>query len=123
MHLRDLGIRKLRFLYFLYVVFIFPYLANANSHIVFDDNVETHIANKILTHEENAVLEKFFQVLIEESEAGYVLLGEKPLCIYRYYKDPFFRLEDLKYVLALSEGVKVWKNLFSPNESKKYVFM
>ena len=43
-----------------------------------------------LTCEQSAVLHVFFQNLIKESEVGYVLFNEKPVCIQGFYtKDPF----------------------------------
>lgn len=89
-----------------------------------DENLillNSEIRKKRLNPDESAILEKFFQVLLEECEAGYVLLGEKPLCIYGYRKeavnDIFF--PDHKQSLALYEGGKIWKEHFLPNQNEK----
>ncbi len=67
--------------------------------------------------EESAILKKFFQILIEESEVGYVLLGKKPVCIHGFFsKDPFLVNTPIhKQSVALREGARIWKK----NNNKK----
>lgn len=66
-----------------------------------------------LSQEEYAVLNKFFQVLIEESEVGYVLQGNKPVCIHGFFnKDPFsVNTIPHRHSVALREGSRIWQQL------------
>ncbi len=71
-----------------------------------------------LSLEENAVLRKFFEVLIRESEVGYVLFNKKPVCIHGFYhKDPFaINTSSHKQSVALREGARIW-NKFTEKKS------
>ena len=77
----------------------------------------TCLAEKIdLSVEESCVLNQFFQVLIEDSEVGYVLLNKKPVCIHGFFnRDPFL-VDALahKHSVALREGARMWKELAPP---------
>jgi hypothetical protein len=66
---------------------------------------------KELSLEERSVLNKFFQVLIGESEVGYVLLDKKPVCIHGFFnKDPFLvNTTAHKHSVALREGARIWQ--------------
>lgn len=61
-------------------------------------------------HEE-AVLSEFFHTLLEESEAGYVLKGKKPVCINGFNLQDRFLTENAfhKMSVYLKEGANVWK--------------
>ncbi|MCC5831944.1 MAG: FKBP-type peptidyl-prolyl cis-trans isomerase [Chlamydiales bacterium] len=67
----------------------------------------------ILSQEKYAVLNKFFQILIEESEVGYVLQGNKPVCIHGFFnKDPFsVSTTPHRHSVALREGSRIWQQL------------
>lgn len=70
----------------------------------------TCFANELST-EDHVVLEKFFFTLFEHSEGGYVLFGNKPVCINGYYAiDQFFpgsiRHKESVY---LKEGTEICK--------------
>ncbi len=75
-----------------------------------------------LSLEESVVLKHFFQNLFEESEAGYVFFGKKPVCINAFfYKDPFLVRSPLhKQSVALREGSRIWNKI---NEGKSDVFV
>lgn len=66
-----------------------------------------------LNEEETAVLEKFFQILSEDSELGYVLYDKKPVCIHGFFhKDPFIvGTPTHKQSVALREGARIWRQL------------
>lgn len=66
-----------------------------------------------LTCEQSAVLHVFFQNLIKESEVGYVLFNEKPVCIQGFYtKDPFcVGFSSHIEATALKEGARIWKQI------------
>ena len=79
----------------------------------------TCLAEKIdLSVEESCVLNQFFQVLVEDSEVGYVLLNKKPVCIHGFFnRDPFL-VDALahKHSVALREGARIWKELAPPQK-------
>lgn len=66
-----------------------------------------------LTPNEAEILEKFFKVLIEKSEAGYVIAEQKPVCIHGYnFKEYFVGENDRHYSsVCLREGAKVLKKI------------
>ncbi len=69
------------------------------------------------TGEGSLVLEKFFRVMIGDSEGGYVLFDKKPVCIHRFHFQDCFLGENEKHRLSvyLREGAEQWKksNLLS----------
>jgi hypothetical protein len=71
-----------------------------------------------LSLEESAVLRKFFEILIRESEAGYVIFNKKPVCIHGFYcRDPFrVNTSVHKQSVALREGARIW-NKFNEKKS------
>ncbi len=71
-----------------------------------------------LSIEESAVLNRFFLVLVRDSEAGYVLLNKKPVSIVGFYrKDPFLVGSELhKQSVALKEGALLWNKLEIDNQ-------
>ena len=74
-------------------------------------------AEKIdLSVEESCVLNQFFQVLIKDSEVGYVLLNKKPVCIHGFFnRDPFLvNALAHKHSVALCAGARIWKELAPP---------
>src|SRR5262245_695821 len=66
-----------------------------------------------LSQEEFALLGEFFQVLIEESEVGYVLEGNKPVCIDGFFKNDPFSVGTVqhRHSVALREGARIWDRL------------
>jgi FKBP-type peptidyl-prolyl cis-trans isomerase len=68
-----------------------------------------------LSYQDKASLETFFRSILVNSEAGYVLLGEKPVCIEGIISDESFAfLVGTKYhqfSVELAEGLKVLKAL------------
>jgi len=68
---------------------------------------------RYLNAEETVVLEKFFRVLAEDSELGYVLYGKKPVCVHGFFsKDPFLvGTSTHKQSVALREGARIWREL------------
>lgn len=70
-----------------------------------------------LTQEQCAVLNKFFNILIEESELGFVMQGNKPVCIHGFFsKDPFsVNTISHRHSVALREGARIWKQLATSN--------
>ena len=70
-----------------------------------------------LSQEEWVVLREFFQVLFEESEAGYVLFNKKPVCIHGFFStDPFIANSSAhKHSVALREGARIWNRLGEKN--------
>lgn len=73
--------------------------------------------NQILTIEQSVVLDSFFRVLSDESEAGYVFFGKKPVCIHGFFcRDPFVVNSSIhKQAVTLKEGARIWKNLAIKN--------
>jgi hypothetical protein len=69
--------------------------------------------NQTLTVEQSVVLDNFFRVLSEESEAGYVFFGKKPVCIHGFFcRDPFIVGSPIhKQAITLKEGARIWKHL------------
>jgi FKBP-type peptidyl-prolyl cis-trans isomerase len=69
-------------------------------------------------------LAEFFHALLWGSEVGYVLYGEKPICI-----EPYITTFDItgKIMHHLStsifDGVRVWKQLSLLRESSKFIFI
>ncbi len=72
---------------------------------------------KPLSNVEKTSLKTFLRVLIEDSEAGYVLFDKKPVCIHAYYfKDPFcVSSENHREAVALREGALIWRKLKKEN--------
>lgn len=70
-------------------------------------------------------LTEFFHAMLWGSEVGYVLYGEKPVCIESYGEDYIDRTGTLMHHLTTSirEGVRVWKKHAFPNESSKFLFL
>lgn len=68
-----------------------------------------------LSYQDKAPLETFFRSILVNSEAGYVLLGEKPVCIEGIISDESFAfLVGTKYhqfSVDLAEGLKVLRGL------------
>lgn len=64
-----------------------------------------------LSLQDQAVLEKFFLTLIQDSEGGYVLAGNKPVCINGFKEKDYFlhESENHKTSVFLKEGVNVLK--------------
>lgn len=69
--------------------------------------------HQTLSLEQSSVLKKFFQVLTEDSEAGYVFYDMKPVCIHGYFCTDPFAVNSVahKQAVALREGACVWKQL------------
>lgn len=66
-----------------------------------------------ITGEQAAILTKFFEHLIKNSEAGYVIHGKKPVCINAYHLQDHFYGENESELASvyLREGALVWKAL------------
>ena len=66
-----------------------------------------------LSQEDVEVLKVFFQALVENSEAGYVFNGVKPVCLEGFFKeDPLYIDSSLhKQSVAYREGLKKWIKL------------
>ncbi len=67
--------------------------------------------------EHTAILNQFFHILTNESEAGYVFYNKKPVCIHGYFiKDPFLVNSEVhKQAVALRAGSYAWKKLSHNN--------
>ena len=70
-----------------------------------------------ISTEEFAILSKFFHVLVEESEVGYVLQGNKPACIHGFFKKDPFSVNTIphQHSVALREGARIWQRLAISN--------
>lgn len=57
------------------------------------------------------ILESFFRLMMTESEAGYVLFGEKPICFHAYPKHDIDIWGTTRHIenTILREGARVWK--------------
>ncbi len=67
-----------------------------------------------ISEEETVVLEHFFRALIEETEGGYVLYGQKPVCAHAFSKELFtINSPWHAHFVALREGARIWKKLSS----------
>lgn len=66
-----------------------------------------------ITGEQAAVLTKFYEQLVKNSEGGYVIEGKKPLCINGYHHQDQFNGESESNLASvhLREGALVWKEL------------
>ncbi|MDP1834893.1 MAG: FKBP-type peptidyl-prolyl cis-trans isomerase [Chlamydiales bacterium] len=73
-----------------------------------------------LSVEQETVLSTFVKTLLKDSEAGYVVLGQKPVCVEAYFsKDPLpVNSSAHKQSTALRAGAKIWKDLAdSPSDT------
>lgn len=59
------------------------------------------------------ILEKFFRTMVEDSEAGYVFYGHKPVCIHGFNARDYFLGENESHATStyLREGAKHWKQI------------
>lgn len=64
-------------------------------------------------YDQKITLREFFQVLIEDSEAGYVFLNQKPMCILGYSSEDNLSVNHLSHrnSVALRAGAQIWKQL------------
>jgi FKBP-type peptidyl-prolyl cis-trans isomerase len=64
-----------------------------------------------LSSNQGVVLEKFFRIMVENSEAGYVLYNKKPVCIHGYHlKDHFTQENDFHLEsVCIKEGALILK--------------
>ncbi len=64
-----------------------------------------------LSEQNKIVLKEFLRTLLENSEAGYVLYGKKPVCINGFNLKDRFRLETEAHKISvyLREGARIWK--------------
>lgn len=71
----------------------------------------------IIQQNQAIVLEEFFRTMLLQSEGGYVLLDQKPVCINGFYVvDKFYgENESHKEFVNLRVGAEVWKNFSSLN--------
>lgn len=78
-----------------------------------------------LSSQQSLVLEKFFRTMIEDSEGGYVLFGEKPVCIHGYCVEDYFfqRSERHKDSVNLREGALIWKNIKVTNITNQNIII
>lgn len=65
-----------------------------------------------LSREDAAILDVFFRALIEDSEGGYVLFNQKPICINGVLlkKSRIVTTPGHKMSVALHQGLATWKN-------------
>jgi len=66
-----------------------------------------------LSSEESSVLEKFFRVMLEKIEGGYVLFEKKPVCINGFHVRDDFTKECETHIASVfvREGAAKWKRL------------
>lgn len=66
-----------------------------------------------LSFQDKVTLEGFFRILLEHSEGGYVIYGEKPVCINGFRVRDSFTMESPNHYSSvyLREGAKTWKKL------------
>lgn len=76
-----------------------------------------------LTKSDALCLEKFFRVLLQDSEGGYVLFNKKPICIHGFNVVDNFYSEGTYHQthVCLKEGAKSWKKLASRLNSQNIV--
>lgn len=74
-----------------------------------------------LNEEEKHNLETFFHYLFENTTAGYVLYGEKPLtlCHYPSLENSSIDTPEYQEALMLEKGIETWNKL--PGKSNKYL--
>ncbi|MGE0198885.1 MAG: hypothetical protein AB7S94_09040 [Simkaniaceae bacterium] len=79
-----------------------------------------------LSTEEKCVLSSFFKTLLVDSEGGFVLLGEKPMCV-----EGVFSEENIivslgnklhKKSIYLKKGYQIWEK-FNTNEKNQNIFL
>lgn len=109
--MRSMGITMKRFI--LTLRLLFPILT---SFLASPLNA-THLH---LDAEEFAVLNVFFKTLLEESEAGYVMLNQKPMCIHGFFEDNRCSTDSAKHKqkIAFEEGTKKLNHFISENKLK-----
>lgn len=78
-------------------------------------------AAQILPEEESAVLGAFLRILFEDSQAGYVLFNQKPVCIHGYPERDLscFNFSLHKQEVALKEGIRIWNKYEGNSENVK----
>lgn len=83
--------------------------------------VTTQCLGLNLSNQDAFILETFFRTMLQDSEAGYVLYGKKPICIHGFrVEDTFiYENEPHKIGIYLREGALKWKSLpvNSPSEN------
>jgi FKBP-type peptidyl-prolyl cis-trans isomerase len=79
----------------------------------------------VLSKEEEKTLREFFHALLWGSEVGYVLYGDKPICVESYSGDLSLQRFTVRHHLQTSirEGVKIWNKLQLPFHSSKFSFI
>lgn len=91
-----------------YFLFILSFNIFFNS--AFAQKVDAEI---LLSLEESASIDLFLKTLFRETEAGYVFLNQKPLCIYGFHVKESFAIDHPthKHSVALREGARVWRKI------------
>ncbi len=78
-----------------------------------------------LSKTEEKVLSEFFHAMLWGSQAGYVLYGNKPICMEGYGSgdsDKVFKIGH-HFRSSVNAGVKLWKKLQLPFESSKFAIV
>ena len=100
---------------------------NSHHYCLFFLSLFLHLSSieLTLTKEEELSLKQFFHAMVWGSEAGYVLYGDKPICMEGYAKNSFGIPFKVGYHLQLpiNRGVKIWKQLQLPNETPHFLFI
>lgn len=86
-----------------------------------NENIKNFIIN--LSLEQKAVLENFFRLVVQDHTSGYVLFGDKPLCIESYSLEAEgIELPGISQDGAVVKWVEFWQKLDISSENKDYFF-
>lgn len=88
-----------------------------------DQEIKKFIQN--LSSQQKELLDKFFRTLVKDSFSGYVLYGDKPICIEAYGLSPdtgaLTGFDDKEPILV--NGFNLWQELNLQVNDKKYFFL
>ncbi|MFZ4773202.1 MAG: FKBP-type peptidyl-prolyl cis-trans isomerase [Chlamydiia bacterium] len=92
---------------------------------IFFGFAETKNFTEKLSSEQRELLDEFFHILIRDSFSGYVLYGDKPICIEGCLNDEFIEMpsEYDKKLATLTKGINFWENLNLSVQDKNFFFL
>ena len=87
-----------------------------------DENIRAFIND--LSQEQKATLENFFRLIVKDHSSGYVLFGDKPLCIESWPLEiEGIELPAINQASTFVKWVEFWQDLGISPENKNYFFI
>src|ERR1700722_15097126 len=113
--IKDIPSSTYYWVYF-FIFLILHYSTNASEFL--PNQKLTH-----LSHPDRKTLENFLKVLLKNSEGGYVLYGNKPICFQTTSSRVADPLGNMNHHMStlLNNGISVWEKAGLPKNSNKFI--